>query len=189
MAGDRIREEEIAGSLGVSRTPVREALTRLLSKGLLDMVPGGLAVASLTRPQILELYAMREILEGSAARFAAQHASPSEIAALGHLLWAFEQSLESSDKLAHINREFHRAIYEAAHNRYLMRTLSELQETLALLPSTTFAVEDRPEAAIKEHSRIVRAIEKRDPDLAEREARLHIQKAQEARLRLMFEVS
>src|SRR5215510_6595113 len=67
--GERVREEEIARNLGVSRTPVREALQRLQQRGLLVFGPGrGLAVAELNQQQVIELYAMREILEGSAAR-------------------------------------------------------------------------------------------------------------------------
>jgi DNA-binding GntR family transcriptional regulator len=178
VRGDRIREEEVARSLGVSRTPVREALSRLHT--------GGLVVAELSRSQIDELYAMREILEGSAARFAAQHASPSEIASLRHIARAFENAFGDSAKLAQINRELHGAIYEAAHNRYLTRTLNELHDALALLPSTTFTVSGRPELAVGEHARIIDAIEKRDADAAESVAREHIRRAQEARLAMMF---
>ncbi len=187
--GERIREEEIARSLGVSRTPVREALFRLQSRGLLEIAPGGLIVAQLTRPQIIELYAMREILEGSAARFAAQHAAPSEIASLRHIARKFEQELGDAAKLARINRELHEGIYEAAHNRFLLRTLNELHDSLALLPSTTFAYAGRAETAIGEHAGIITAIEKRNADRAERLAREHIRQAQEARLAMMFDKS
>jgi DNA-binding GntR family transcriptional regulator len=84
--GVRIREEEIARNLGVSRTPVREALQRLQQRGLLVVGAGrGLVVAELSHLQVVELYAMREILEGSAARFAAQHASDTEIEILHRL--------------------------------------------------------------------------------------------------------
>src|SRR4249920_540024 len=80
-AGERVREEEVARNLGVSRTPVREALQRLQQRGLLEIGAGrGLLVASLSQQQVIELYAMRQILEGSAARFAATHATPAEIA-------------------------------------------------------------------------------------------------------------
>ncbi len=185
--GERIREEEVARSLGVSRTPVREALSRLQSHGLLEMSSGGLVVAELTRPQVLELYAMREILEGSAARFAAQHASPSEIGSLRHVGRIFERSLGDPPKLARLNRDLHGGIYEAAHNRYLMRTLNELHDALALLTSTTFTVPGRPELAIGEHARIIDAIEKRDADEAERAAREHIRNAQQARLGMLYD--
>jgi DNA-binding GntR family transcriptional regulator len=80
LRGTRIREEDIAKSLGVSRTPVREALQRLQERGLLAVGAGrGLVVRELGEREVMELYAMREILEGSAARFAAQHAGEEEI--------------------------------------------------------------------------------------------------------------
>jgi DNA-binding GntR family transcriptional regulator len=191
--GDRIREEEVAQALGVSRTPVREGLSRLQARGLLEVSPAGLVVAVLSAPQVIELYAMREILEGSAARFAAQHASPSEIAMLKALNDAFAKASSGPSvnpaKLAQINRQFHAAIHEAAHNRYLMRTLTEAHDSLALLPSTTFAVPGRPEIAVGEHQSIIRAIEKRDAEAAERRAREHIRNAQEVRFAMMFETA
>lgn len=186
--GERVREEEIARSLGVSRTPVREALARLQVRGLLEMAPAGLVVAELSRAQTVELYSMREILEGSAARFAAQHAAPGEIGALHRLSAEFEASVGDPSRLAHLNREFHDAIHEAAHNRYLTRTLNELHDALTLLPSTTFEVAGRPELAVVEHRLIVEAIERRDPDAAEQAARDHIRRAQETRLEMMFRI-
>src|SRR5262249_3686180 len=84
--GGRGREEEVARNLGVSGTPVREALQRLQQRGLLVLGPGrGLMVAQLGREEVVELYAMREILEGSAARFAAMHATKEEVATLHEL--------------------------------------------------------------------------------------------------------
>jgi DNA-binding GntR family transcriptional regulator len=185
--GERIREEEVARSLGVSRTPVREALSLLQAAGLLEISAGGLVVAQLTRSQVVELYALREILEGSAASFAAQHASPTEIATLRHICRIFEKSIDDPAKLALINRELHNAIYEAAHNRYLMRTLHELHDALALLPGTTFTIKGRSLVVHEEHLRIIEAIENRDAVAAERAARAHIRGAQEARLEMMFD--
>ena len=75
--GERLREEELARTLGVSRTPVREALGRLQARGLVEVAPPrGLIVAELDSQKILELYAVREILEGAAARFSAERAFP-----------------------------------------------------------------------------------------------------------------
>src|SRR5215468_10620135 len=92
--GVRIREEEIARNLGVSRTPVREALQRLQQRGLLVVGAGrGLVVAELTHLQVVELYGMREILEGSAARFAARHASDTEI----EILYRLQEELRAAE--------------------------------------------------------------------------------------------
>jgi DNA-binding GntR family transcriptional regulator len=179
--GERVREEEVARNLGVSRTPVREALQRLQQRGILILGPGrGLAVAQLSHEQVVELYAMREILEGSAARFAAMHATPAEIATLYQLQ---EQLRTADDDMLHItlNRRFHQAIYEAAHNRYLMQTLESLNDSFALLRSSTFRLPHRQRNSDDERHRIIAAIEKRDPDLAEKEAREHILQAQRTR--------
>jgi DNA-binding GntR family transcriptional regulator len=181
-AGERVREEEVARNLGVSRTPVREALQRLQQRGVLVLGAGrGLVVPRLSQQQVIELYAMREILEGSAARFAALHASAAEIA----ILYDLQEQLRvaEGDAMLHIrlNRRFHQAIYEAAHNRYLMQTLESLHDSFVLLRSATLRLPHRPRNSDEERRRIIAAIEKRDPDLAEKEAREHILQAQRTR--------
>ena len=177
----RLDERQLAQDFGVSRTPVREALQRLHQRGILILGPGrGFVVAQLSHGQVLELYAMREILEGSAARFAALHASADEVATLYQLQ---EQLRTADDDMLHVslNRRFHQAIYEAAHNRYLMQTLESLNDSFALLRSSTFRLPHRTRDSDEERRRIIAAIEKRDPDLAEKEAREHIVQAQRTR--------
>ena len=183
--GDRIREDDIAKSLGVSRTPVREALGRLQARGLLDFGSGrGLGIVELSRVQVLELYAMRELLEGVAARLAAQHATSTEVGYMRHLLNQF-RATRDPQQLASINRTFHRAIRDAAHNRYMVRSLNDLNEALALLRGTTYSILGRPETADIEHRAILDAIEKGDPDTAERETRAHIRMAQSLRMQMI----
>jgi DNA-binding GntR family transcriptional regulator len=182
VVGDRMTEEEIAQMLGVSRTPVREALQRLQERGLLAVGSGRtLVVAGLSKQQVLELYAMREILEGSAARFAAQHATVGEIEMLHRLLEEFRHHRDDPRMLVSVNRRFHRAICEAAHNRYLIETLDGLHDGLTLLNSNTFRVPPRPTRTDAEHRKIVRAIERRDCDEAEKAARDHVRQAQRTR--------
>ena len=181
--GEHLREEEIGRALGVSRTPVREALQRLQQRGLLTVGMGrGVAVAQLTKSQVLELYAMREILEGSAARFAAQHAHSTEI----DLLYRLQADLANAGNedpivLIKLNRRFHQTICEAAHNQYLLQTLDTLNDSLALLHSSTFRIPTRRAETDEEHRSIVVAIEQRDPEAAEAKARNHIRQAQRTR--------
>jgi DNA-binding GntR family transcriptional regulator len=185
-AGDRLREEEIAARLGISRTPVREALRRCEAQGLLRTAPGrGLVVASLERGELLELYAMRELLEGAAARLAAINASPAEVAVMQRICAGFAREIGSPDRLAAINRNLHEVIAASAHNRYLSQSLDHLSVTLALLADTTFSVGGRPGEADAEHRAIVGAIARRDADAAERLARAHIRGALEARIALL----
>ncbi len=181
--GQRIREEDIAQSLGVSRTPVREALQRLQQRGLLVVRPGrGFAVAQLSNKQIFDLYATREILEGSAARFAAQHATESEIAVLYQLQKQLSKEGHNLLALVTLNRRFHQHIYEATHNQYLLEMLDVLNDSMALLQNLTTQMPSRHGQSDIEHLRIVRAIEKRDPEAAEKAARHHIQQAHKYRL-------
>ncbi len=184
-AGERLREEDVAQRLGVSRTPVREALARLQHRGLLESSGDGLAVTALSRIQVLELYGMREMLEGAAARFAAEHASRWDIDDLRRLAARFEAAAGDPAALATANIAFHQGLYEAAHNRYLIRTLNELHDALALLQTTTFTVDGRYTSSVEDHARIVDAIAARDADTAERIAREHIRGALEARLELI----
>ncbi|HET7159006.1 MAG TPA: GntR family transcriptional regulator, partial [Burkholderiales bacterium] len=157
--GERVREEEIARNLGVSRTPVREALQRLHQRGLLVFGAGrGLMVAELSQHQVLQLYAMREILEGSAARFAAQHANATDVAILYRLQKELADAKPDPLLLVTLNRRFHQAIYEAAHNQYLLQTLNMLHDSLALLNNATFRVPSRRAESDEEHRRIVAAI-------------------------------
>jgi len=187
LPGDRIREEDVAQSLGVSRTPVREALQHLQARRLVELAPGrGIVVVELNTQQVMELYAMREVLEGAAARFAAQHALPAEIAIMHELADEFDQSKGDAEKLARINHQLHRVIYEAARNRYMHEALNNLEDALSLLQNTTFSLPERHASASKEHRAIIAAIEARDADKAEAESRHHIHEAQRARLRMLM---
>jgi DNA-binding GntR family transcriptional regulator len=183
-AGERVREEAIAKWLGISRTPVRDALKRLESDGLLSSAPRrGLVVADLDQQQVTELYVVRDLLEGLAARLAAQHASAAEIAAMRDLLE--RQSRTSADDLpalATLNRLFHDVIYRAARNRYLIAVLDSFEGSLALLPGTTYVAPGRATSALREHTQVVDSIERRDADRADRVARAHIQAAERIRL-------
>lgn len=186
-SGDRLREEEVAQRLKVSRTPVREALGRLAARGFVAPAGGrGLIVRSLDISEVLELYAMREIMEGAAARLAAAHASPTEIDALRDIEQAFvEAPASNTTDMARLNRAFHEAICRAARNRYLDNASRELQDWIALLGPTTFTVSGRPSTSHDEHRAIIEAIAARDGDKAEQFARAHISEALRCRLKLL----
>ncbi|RAI43018.1 transcriptional regulator [Rhodoplanes roseus] len=184
--GDRIVEDEVAQKLEVSRTPVREALGRLLAKGLIEHAGGrGMVVRRPDAAEVLELYAMREILEGAAARLAAIQATPPEVDTLRDLADGFAGAADDPRALARLNRLLHEAIVRAARNRFLDAALREMQDAIALLGPTTFNVGGRPTTAVAEHAAIVGAIAARDADTAEQAARAHIREALRARLRLM----
>lgn len=185
--GERIREAEVAVRLNVSRTPVREAFRRLQADGLLVLTPWrGAEVAQLDRNQVVELYAMRRALEGTAAGLAADHATDAEIDHLFDLIKQDKAAEGDPTRQLEINRAFHQALYAAAHNRYLLKALNALADSLALLKSTTYEVPGRAAAALGEHDTIAKAIRNRDAEGAERETRAHIESAERARIELLF---
>lgn len=185
--GDRIREDEIAKRLGISRTPLRQALHQLQARGLLQHAPGrSLIVAELGRQQVIDLYATREILEGAAARMAALRAGPVDIAGMRDVLAAFSKAAPDAGKLARINRMFHATVHEAAHNSYLSETLNNFNDTLALLKGTTFTIKGRWQRELAENTEVVDAIERRDAEAAERAARSNIREALQVRLKVLF---
>ncbi|MDA3921836.1 MAG: GntR family transcriptional regulator [Salinisphaera sp.] len=184
--GTRVREVEIAERFGISRTPAREAIRRLESKGLISFVPHyGAVISSLDHQATMELYDLREILEGSAAAFAARHASAAEVEELAELVAAEVPLANAPDKLADLNRVFHGSLYRAAHNRFLERSLISLRDSMALLGGTSLRVEGRYESAHNEHELIMTGLRERDIQAAESAARAHIRNAQRARLKLM----
>lgn len=185
--GERLREVELASRLGVSRTPVREAIKRLESEGLAAYVSSrGAIVPEPTQQQAIELYAIREILEGAAARFAAQHAYAAEIQLLEYLLAAEEELGDDPEGQAALNRKFHETIYRMAHNHYLVDMLTKARNYMILLPRTTYAAPGRAASAHQEHAAIVAAIREGNTDAAEAAARQHIREAQRIRLMLQF---
>ena len=184
--GMRLREEELAETLGVSRTPVREALSRLVTRGLAEVASGrGLVIAQLTSTRILELYNLRAILEGAAARFAAEHASQTEVKILRNLIKRCGDA-QTPTEAASWNQQFHRMLYEVARNRYLVPALSDLHDSVSLLAGTTFSFPGRNQEVFIEHEAIVNAIEAHDADAAEAAARLHVLNGKNIRLSLLF---
>ncbi len=185
QAGDRLREEEIARDLEVSRTPVREALGRLQAKRFVESLGAkGLVVRAMDLAEVMELYAMREILESAAARLAAQHISATEVEMLRDLQSDIDAQREDPVEMARLNRRFHDAIVNAARNRYLRMMLEDLQDGIALLGITTFSVPERAESASAEHLEIIEALARHDAEASAALAAAHIREALRVRLRI-----
>jgi DNA-binding GntR family transcriptional regulator len=185
--GARLIETELAERFGVSRTPVREALKRLEAQGVAAAEGRRLVVATLDHDQLGELYEVRGVVEGLAARLAARHAAPEEVAVLRQMVEADRALVDQPGALALANKRFHRQMHRASHNRYLNRMLQDMRRSLALLSSTTLAVPGRGAAAVAEHEAIIRAIESRDEEAAEAAARGHISNAYVSRLKVISE--
>lgn len=185
--GDRLRETDLAVSIGLSRTPIREALARLESNRLIINDPvRGLVVTELDFSAVNELYFMREVLEGTAARLAAQHASDVEISILEDLCEQYKASVEDEVALEITNRQFHDMLCQCAHNRYLVDTVNMLHDSLSLLGGSILTQRDRVADTLKEHALVIEAIGRRDPEAAEQAMRGHIRASQKTRMKKIF---
>ena len=185
--GDRLLEEKLAKFLGSSRTPVREALSRLENDGLIVKdASRGMIIAELDASMIAELYAIREALEGTAAGLAARHASDAETLTLRQIADRDSAFAQDPLRLAKNNRLFHETLYRSAHNRYLLKTLSALYETMALVRTSLAYSEERIRLTIQQHQQIVSAIEQQNAKSAEEVARAHVRAAGKARIALLL---
>lgn len=181
--GDRLVESDLADRFGVSRTPIREALQRLETQSLLARDGRSLIVASLDHNQMAELYVVRRELEGLAARLAARHATQEEVRVLRDMVSADDALVNDPVALARANRRFHKQIHLASHNRYLVQQLDLVHRTMALMATTSLAAQGRGQIAQGEHDGIVRAIEARDEDAADKALKEHISVAFMTRLK------
>ncbi|WP_022706399.1 GntR family transcriptional regulator [Paracoccus zeaxanthinifaciens] len=180
--GARLRETELAERLGVSRTPVREAIRQLETDGLVTHVPRhGATVRTLDYAEVMELYEMRGVLEGTAARLAARAAAEvelDELIALNDRMAA----VESGPEAAELNRLFHATLLDAAKNRFLARSIATLQKGLLILGPTTLADQNRAAEAAAEHAAVLEAMQQRDGEAAEQAMRAHIRASQRLRI-------
>jgi len=181
--GSRLVESELAERFGVSRTPIREALQRLETQGLLTRDGRSLIVASLDHDQMAQLYIVRAELEGLAARLAAQHAAGEEIKVLQDMVLADHALLDDPSALSRANRRFHKQIHLASHNKYLVQQLDLVHRSMALMATTSLAAEGRSPVALEEHAAIVQAIADRDGGRAARMLKDHLSTAFEVRLK------
>ncbi|WP_299352033.1 GntR family transcriptional regulator [uncultured Shimia sp.] len=181
--GDRLVESDLAERFGVSRTPIREALQRLETQSLLARDGRSLIVSSLDHNQMAELYVVRTELEGLAARLAARHATAEEVRVLGDMVRDDQKLVNNPSALSRANRRFHKQIHLASHNRYLVQQLDLVHRSMALMATTSIAVEGRGEDTLIEHQAIVDAIATRDEDGAYAALREHISKAFVTRLK------
>jgi DNA-binding GntR family transcriptional regulator len=175
--GSRLVESELAERFGVSRTPIREALQRLETQSLLTRDGRSLIVASLDHNQMAELYVVRTELEGLAARLAAQHASEEEIDVLQQMVGADRTWTHDASALSRSNKRFHKQLHLASHNRFLVQQLDLVHRSMALLATTSLAVEGRGPVALDEHQAIVTAISERNGAAAYQAVRQHLSQA------------
>ncbi|MEO0484573.1 MAG: GntR family transcriptional regulator [Pseudomonadota bacterium] len=181
--GDRLVESELAERFGVSRTPIREALQRLETQSMLTRDGRSLIVSSLDHTELAELYVVRSELEGLAAELAAQHATEEEIAVLQSMVDDDYAIVDNPTALVASNRRFHKQVHLASHNRFLVQQLDLVHRFMALMATTSLAVDGRGTVALQEHQDVVDAIRNRDKATANQALKSHLSAAFVTRLK------
>jgi DNA-binding GntR family transcriptional regulator len=172
----RLDERQLALSLGVSRTPIREAMQLLEQEGLLRTVPRrGVFIVRKTRRQIVEMIEMWAAIESMAARLATLHASDDDIAGLRRMFDEFRTAApaEHIDEYSDANIAFHQAIIRLSGSHLMGQTLENLFIHVRAIRRMTISQVDRAARSIVDHMRIIEALEARDTELAERLVRQH----------------
>lgn len=176
--GTRLREERLAEEIGVSRTPVREALRRLSSEGLVEFLPNrGARVSAWSARELEDLYEIRAMLEGHAARLAAQRITGEEIAHLDDLATQMEAADDLAD-VKRLNSEFHRLIVRASRNSQLDTLVRGIVDTPLVHRTFETYSDERRQASHAHHRDLVAALRAGNPEWAESMMRAHIRAAQ-----------
>lgn len=184
--GDRLREEDVGERLSLSRTPVREALRRLEADGIIEHRPRqGAVVRQLSHSEVVELYEMRVVLERTAAEMAAKHGAAAEFDALDDLNRAIGEERANPARAAAINQDFHRGLYLAGRNRFLLEAARALNNSLLLLGPTTFTDEMRVDEVTTQHRAIVDALRDGDGEAAGAAAEAHLNTSLRERLKAL----
>lgn len=172
----RLDERQLAADLGVSRTPIREALVRLEQEGFVRIAPRkGVYVVRKSKAEILEMITVWAALESMAARLITLHATDAEIATLRSLFTTFEnnQVRAKIDEYSETNIRFHQTLLKMSKCALLNRTTENLFIHMRSIRMRTIAEDDRARRSIIDHMHIIEALERRDTELAERLARQH----------------
>jgi len=177
-SGNKINEEELARSLGVSRTPIRETLLRLEHEGIVKIIPRrGAFVVSQSKDKVIDLFQVREVMEGLVARLAAKNMNHELLDRLKLCLGKVSSGDGDNDRLLKYTPadvEFHAILLEASDNELLKNMMESVNTHLQMVRLRTVALPGRPEQTVQEHYEIVAAIEKRDSTLAEKLMRKHV---------------
>jgi len=172
----RLDEKRLAAELGVSRTPVREALARLEADGLVEVLPRrGVRVVRKSRDEIVEMIVAWAALEGMAARLACERASDDELDSLRRLMSSFDPSGVRShlDEYSAANLQFHSRIIELGHSQVIANLADGLLIHVRAIRRHTIGESDRAERSMVDHMHIIEALEARDAEQAERLVREH----------------
>lgn len=176
---EELREVSVGEELGVSRTPVREALRKLELEGLVRIIPNkGAYVTGITQEDVRDIYKIRSILEGLCARWATEHITEEQLTELEEILLLSEFHLKKKDACAEqvsvLDGRFHKVLYEASNSRIMEHVLSDFHKYVKMARRMSVGSKNRAEKSIQEHKEILEAIKQKDADMAEQLANRHI---------------
>jgi len=172
----RLDERQLAQDLGISRTPVREAMAQLEREGFVRSVPRrGIYVVRKTKREVIEMITAWAALESMAARLITTRASDEEIAGLRAMFTTFEDGRLHAklDEYSEVNIQFHQAIIRMSHNTVLIHLAENLFAHMRMIRRKTIGEEDRADRSIRDHMNIIQALEARDTERAEDLVRQH----------------
>ncbi len=180
---ERLMEIQLADELGVSRTPIREALRKLELEGFIVMVPRkGAYVADISFKDIADIFEIRAALEGLAAGLAAERITDEELEAMERHLVEKADAIHNHDmeRLVEVDTKFHESIYRASRNERLLPIINNLREQIQRFRATSLAYPGRMKQSLEEHRALVEAIQARDVVLARQLAHEHIENAEQS---------
>lgn len=172
-----IKEVKVAEKLGVSRTPVREALRQLELEGLVNIIPNkGVVVTGINQKDISDIYAIRSLIEGLCARWAAERINKEQLDLLEEIVYLSEFHLEKGhiDQLYDLDTRFHEVLYEASGSRILEHVLSDFHSYVQNVRKYSLSSKVRAMKSIEEHKLILEALRNNDGDEARKRANKHI---------------
>ena len=180
--GEILSEQRLSAELGVSRTPVREAIRRLQQENILEDSSRGAVVVGVSRGDMLDMYEIRMRLEGLAARRAAENVTAAQLEEmrdtldLQHLYCGRERS-DSSDQIKNLDSRFHELLYAASGSKTYFDVLSRLHKKIAKYRKASIRKGSRAAESIREHEAIYAALAAHDPELAQEAVQRHTEQA------------
>ena len=176
-ANEELKEKNIGDELGVSRTPVREALRQLELEGLVSIIPNkGAYVVGLSKKDIRDIYEMRSLLEGLCAKWAAVNVTEEQLNELleNIFLSEFHAGKQNWEQMVELDNRFHEILYLASGSKELKHILTDYHQYVQRVRKITLAEAKRVQESTEEHKVIVEALKKHDPEKAEEAATIHI---------------
>ena len=177
---EELKEKTIGDELGVSRTPVREALRQLELQGLVTITPNkGAHVTGFSKEDLNDIYEIRSVMEGLCAKWAAKKATPEQIEELEEVILLSEFHLHKKgsgqiEQMSEMDGKFHKILYEASNSRILEHVLTDFHKYVQLARTMSIEAPERAEKSIEEHREILEAIKAKDAAKAEQLANEHI---------------